>query len=206
VIVDEMRGDENQKLTHLSGEMKHLAAVTNSVVIASAATPKGSMRRGLDQDAVKGPGGSTYDAKLIATAFSDVKVNRSNAQIFHDAELPHNPGTVQRLPVIELDIAKNKVDAFQDIIFYKFVPEYAYIEEAPEQWQEAWRQVLYGASTAREMTQSKHPALANMYLVIDHQARSRHERKGPACSTSCSQNSTSGSSESSRLPMRSRSS
>lgn len=145
IVVDEVSGDDNVKLTHLSKQIKNLAEVTNSIIIATAHTPKGSMRRGLDQDAVKGPGGATYDAKIIATIFSDYKVNRAKAEIFHEAELPHDPGSVRRLPVVELDITKNKASSFQDVIFLMFYPEYSYLEEAPDQWQMAWKSVIYGS-------------------------------------------------------------
>ena len=67
---------------------------------------------------IKGSNRSSYDAKIIASIFSDYKVNRGSAKVFHDAVLEHNPTSVTRLPVIELDIVKNKASNFSDIIFF----------------------------------------------------------------------------------------
>lgn len=147
IIVDEMPyADDVKQGKYLSTEMKNLAFSTNTVILASAQTPKGSLRRGLTQDSVKGNGAATYDAKVIAPIFSDFAVNRGAAEVYHDAVLPHSGlSTPVRLPVIELDFAKNKAGSFKDIIFYRFYPEYAYVEEAPDQWQTSWKKVVYGS-------------------------------------------------------------
>jgi replicative DNA helicase len=145
IQVDTCQGDEYAQAKHLSTEMKNLAETNKAIILASAHTPKKSMRRGLDQDSVKGAGNIGYDAKIICTLFSDVNTNRGRAEIYHDAILPHSGSNMpQRLPVIELDVAKNKAGSFKDLIMYRFYPEYAYLEEAPAQWQASWKKVIYG--------------------------------------------------------------
>lgn len=147
IVADGFRGDDNQIQKYLSAEIKNMAERNRCVVFATTHTPKGSMKRGLDQDAVLGAGRATYDAKAIGTIFSDYKVNRGNAEIFHDMVLPHSPGITTRLPVIELDITKNKAGSFSDVIFFKFVPEYAYVEEADDKWQVSWKKQLYSGGS-----------------------------------------------------------
>jgi replicative DNA helicase len=137
--------DEYSKQQYLSAEMKTLSAETNAIIIATAHTPKKSMRRGLDQDAVKGGGGITYDAKVISTIYSDYKVNRENAQVFFQAALPHAPGGLATLPIIELDIVKNKTSSFTDILFYRFYPEYAFVEECDDKFQFHYKSLVLGA-------------------------------------------------------------
>lgn len=145
VIVDELRGDDYERQLYLSAEIKNISSQTKSIVCATTHTPKGSMRRGLSQDSVKGAGAVAYDAKLIATLYSDFKINRGDAEVYWDFQLPHTGQTnTTRLPVIELDVTKNKAASFSDIIFYRFIPDYAYMEEAPDQWQYAWRNKVFG--------------------------------------------------------------
>lgn len=136
--------DTNERLSYLSTQLKGLCADTNSIMLASAHTAKGNHRRRLDSDVVKGANKTGYDARIICSIFSDYKVNRSSAKVYHDAVLPHDPTTVVRLPVIELDIVKNKCSNFSDIIFFKHWPEYASIEEADPTFQNAWKSTVYG--------------------------------------------------------------
>lgn len=136
--------EEYNKHQYLSAEIKTLSAETKAIFIATAHTPKKSMRRGLDQDAVKGGGGITFDAKVIATLYSDYKVNRGAASVFFQSTLPHDPGAQVTLPIIELDVVKNKTSSFTDILFYRFFTEYAYIEECEEQYQAYYKDLVYG--------------------------------------------------------------
>lgn len=138
------RMDVNERLAYLSTQLKGLCADTNSIMLASAHTAKGNNRRRLDSDVIKGASDTGYDARIICHVFSDYKANRSMAKVYHDACLPHDPTAVKRLPVIELDVVKNKCSNFSDIIFFKHIPEYASIEEADPTYQNAWKSLVYG--------------------------------------------------------------
>lgn len=143
ITVDEIHGDKLEKQVHLSQQLKSLMTETKSIMFASTHVPKSNIRRNMDWTAVSGAGDIGYDAKIIATIYSDVAVNKGTAEVFHQAVLDHCPGVTLTLPVIELDVVKNKASSFKDIIFYKLFPEYAYVEEAPEQYQVAWRKQIY---------------------------------------------------------------
>lgn len=147
VVVDNFRGDELPTQRHLSKTIKQLATNEKAVFVVTSHTPKGSLKRGLDQDAVLGTGRTTFDARVIATIYSDYSVNRHEAQVLHHAVLPHNnSSTPVPQPVIELDVTKNKSSSFKDIIFYRFYAEYGYIEEAEPQWQTTWKSTVYGST------------------------------------------------------------
>lgn len=149
VVVDDLRSsDENYRNAHLSSTLDNLAAETHSVILATAHTPKGSARRGLDSSAVKGSGQMGYDARIIATIFSDLKVNRGKRQVYHQCDLPHlaPPNNIKELPVIELDIVKSKASSFSNVIFYPAWPEYAYMEEGTLTRQKEWADMILGKS------------------------------------------------------------
>jgi len=130
----------------ISKRISDIADKAECTIISSAHTPKGSRQRGNSPDAIKGSSNFGYDAKIIGTIYSDYKINRGKAEIWHDCLLPDKPDIVQRLPVIELDITKNKVAEFSDIIFMKHYPSFALVEEAPLNWQEHWKNVIYGTN------------------------------------------------------------
>jgi hypothetical protein len=145
IEVDDAFGMKDlEKQVYLSSALKHIAAMTKSIILATCHIPKQRARRGLDHTAVKGAGNTGYDAKVIANIYSDYKANRNNASVYFDAYLQHEPELRKRQPVIELDVRKNKAGDFSDVIFFRHYPEYSYVEEAPDNFQKLWRQTIYG--------------------------------------------------------------
>lgn len=146
---------ETQMQSWVSSRLKDLAEQAQVTIIATAHVAKLSPRRGGDAFSIKGSGKTGYDAHLVGTVFSDYKLNRGNAEVWHDATLPHIPDQTVRLPVLELDITKSKVSEYSNIIFFRHYPSYCLLEEASSKWQEHWREVVYGSR--KDKTKSANP-------------------------------------------------
>jgi len=153
IYVDDFPGNANNQIQTESWVSKRISDIADGAkctIIASAHTPKGSRRRGNSPDAIKGSSNFGYDAKIIGAVYSDYKINRENAEIFHEIAKANQPDITEKLPVIELDITKNKVSDFSDIIFMKHYPVQSRAEEADEAWQEHWKNVIYNTDTKKQ--------------------------------------------------------
>ncbi len=133
--------DENQRLAQKSLALKRLATQTNSLIWMTAHTRKDSRRRGVTADVLKGEGRILYDAKVITQLYSDLNLNRDNATIFWEETTL--AGGATKLPVLELDLSKNKAGSFKGILFYLSQPAKATIHEASEMDQEFYRGLLF---------------------------------------------------------------
>jgi intein/homing endonuclease len=148
IVADDFRGGYNDKIqieAYTSNELVTLAESEKCSIIVTSHTPKGSLRRGLDQESVKGSVAAGYDAKIMGALYSDYKINRENAEVFGEVIINNEDGTVvkDKFPIIELDIVKNKTSEFNSIIFFEHYPAFCLVEEADPTWQNFWRDLIY---------------------------------------------------------------
>lgn len=104
-----------------------------AIIMASAHIVKSHGQRNFSYDDLKGTGYFTYGASIIGMVFCEVKVRRNAAQVFWMLD-----GRNEKMPIIELNVVKNKESEFNGIIFHTFVPELARVEEqdAEEQFRQ----------------------------------------------------------------------
>ncbi len=100
---------------------------TRSIILASAHVKKMHGQRNTSMQDIKGSGALSYNATIISMVYCDVKVKRNAANIFYvERDRP------EKLPVIEVDVMKNKASVYNDIIFHTFIPELARVAEMDE--------------------------------------------------------------------------
>lgn len=61
-----------------------------------------------------------YEASVVWLVHNDVSKNKQAANVYYSAE-----GTVEKLPVLEIDWAKNKKSSFKGRTYAYFIPEYS---------------------------------------------------------------------------------
>ena len=140
VDLEERAEDDNSKQAAKSRILKRDAAKANALVVMSAHCRKDSRRRGMTSDILKGDDSALYDAAVICHLYSDVGFNRDNATVFW-TDPEDQEGRL--MPVLELDVLKNKAGGFRGVRFYPFDPRRAFIWEADEETQSLYRGYIY---------------------------------------------------------------
>jgi replicative DNA helicase len=135
-IVDNIRnlytahrfGAAHEKDEYISLQLTEVCVKNNLLCFATAQMAKGSRSREVNPDYVKGGVGVAYDAKVIGLIYNDVKEFGWNASVYFRKENPEE-NEDPLLPILEVNIVKNKAGSFSDVIFYRFYPEQYRIEE-----------------------------------------------------------------------------
>lgn len=131
--------DENDKIWQKSKMFKRVSESADALFILTAHTRKNSRKRGQTADASWGSVHLAYDARIMSTLYSDVGLNRSNASVFWvDQEQPD-----RMMPVLELDIVKNKSGRFKDVIFFNYIPESCQVYDTDDITQQYYRGCIF---------------------------------------------------------------
>jgi hypothetical protein len=93
-----------------------------------------------------------YDNNLIGMLYSDVHAQRDSAKIFWSDRLEDPP---IKKPVIEMDIQKNKISGFKNILYYRFSPEHSMFYESSKSEVSSWRTEY--DSILKQVMDKKHP-------------------------------------------------
>lgn len=140
IDLEEKLDNENSSQKRKSQILKRDSAKANALIIMSAHCRKDSRRRGMTSDILKGDDAPLYDAMVISHLYSDVGFNRDGASVFWtDVEDPEQ----RMMPVLELDILKNKCGAYRGVRFYNFDPRRCLVWEADNDTQNLYRSYLY---------------------------------------------------------------
>jgi replicative DNA helicase len=140
IDLEERAEDDNSKQAAKSRILKRDAAKANALLVMSAHCRKDSRRRGMTSDILKGDDSALYDAAVICHLYSDVGFNRDGATVFWTDE---NDVEQRLMPVLELDVLKNKAGGFRGVRFYPFDPRRAFVWEADEGTQSLYRGYIY---------------------------------------------------------------
>ena len=98
-----------------------------------------------------------YDNNLIGMVYSDLHAKR------HDAKIYWEDGKGIIKPVFEIDIQKNKISEFKDILYYKFSPEHSKFSEVTgeeiHEWQKEYETALRNVRDKKYPDAGKNPSL-----------------------------------------------
>lgn len=87
---------------------------------------------------VKESGRYAYEASFLGVVYNDVSRNKQGAQIYYsDAQ------TGERLPVIELDWAKNKKSAYKGRTYHYFTPDFSLVRECSSDQMSNYNSILF---------------------------------------------------------------
>lgn len=79
-----------------------------------------------------------YEASLVWLIYNDVSRNKQAAAIYHNQE-----GVEEKLPIIEMDWAKNKKSSFKGRTYNYFTQDYSLVTECPEDIMKRFDALVY---------------------------------------------------------------
>ena len=79
-----------------------------------------------------------FEANLIFLIHNDVSKTKQAAQIFYTSA-----GSQEKLPVLEINWAKNKVSSYKGYSFCYFIPNYSLVTECDENDNERFNSIIY---------------------------------------------------------------
>ena len=122
---DEWSKDERIRFKHASARMHAMKNKLHFTAICTMEIRKLTMgqknQRPMLQD-ISESKQMEYDNNLIGMIYSDMHARRDAATVFWTDNVDEK---VIRKPVIEIDIQKNKISEYKDVLYYKFSPEYS---------------------------------------------------------------------------------
>ena len=102
--------------------MKNLATKHHIAVITTIEYRKTQGGRKATNEDISETKQIEYDANIIAHLHNEVHEKGDDAVKFHTALVEGNP---VRMPIIELNIGKNKVSGFKNKLWFEFYPDYS---------------------------------------------------------------------------------
>jgi len=103
-----------------------------------------------------------YDNNLIGMIYNDLHASRDKASTIWTDTVGGEP---VRRPVLEIDIQKNKISEYKDILYYKFVPERSIFFECGEDEIREWKKDYSAA--IKQVQDKRHPeAGGNPFLKV----------------------------------------
>lgn len=129
-LSDERGADERIRFKHASNRIHSMKNKLNITAICTMELRKfmsGSVATRPALQDISESKQMEYDNNLIGMVYSDVHARRHDAKVFWN-EL-NSAGEDIIKPVFEIDIQKNKISEFKDILYYKFSPEHSRFSE-----------------------------------------------------------------------------
>jgi len=123
------KGDERVRFKTISTMCKSLATRLHCTVITTVEYKKIEAGKRASNGDIGETGQIEYDANVIAHVRNEVHERGDQAALAFVADVD---GVPTRMPIIELDIGKNKVTSFKNKLYYNFYPASADFEMVPE--------------------------------------------------------------------------
>lgn len=129
------KADERVRTKEISKIVKHLATKYHICIITTVEYRKTVNNQRAGNQDIAETIQIIYDANLVAHIHNELhdKGEKCPVQLVHYAEVPDLEGDTMRLPIVELDIGKNKITAFKERLYLEFFPsssDFAGVDEA----------------------------------------------------------------------------
>ena len=76
--------------------------------------------------------------------YNEYGTKNESADIYWELADSRNPEAVRKMPIVEFDVAKNKMSSFKGTHFMEFIPEMAHMRQVPDEDREYYLQKLSG--------------------------------------------------------------
>lgn len=130
----------NEKAAIVATEIKALAVKQDIMVLASMHLRKLNGNRRPTLDDISDSATLVYELSVCFLVYNDVSANKQAAKIFH-----RQSEDTEKLPIIELDWAKNKESSYKGRTFCYFSPEFSKAKECNEENTKRFNALLYEA-------------------------------------------------------------
>lgn len=121
--------ENNTRYAVIAEHLKTIVTTLDIPVFCTAEVTKIGVRRPRLED-IRETGNIAYEANLVFGVYNEVGLLKEAATIFYK-----NREDGPKLPVVELNVLKNKLSSYKGRLFYQFVPEMSYLYECDEEMQ-----------------------------------------------------------------------
>lgn len=121
--------NNNDRYGTIAEYLKRLVNVMDIPIFCTAEVTKIGTRRPRLED-IRETGNIGYEANLVIGIYNEVGLLKEASNIYY-----RNREDGPKLPVVEMDILKNKFSSYKGRLFYQFVPEMSYLHECDEELQ-----------------------------------------------------------------------
>lgn len=136
--------DENSRYDHVATVLDDLAIRFDCPIWCSGEFRKINVTKRPQLDDLKSSGKITYRAKAIILVYNEVGVKKENANIYWEMTDTANPDFTIKMPVFEMDFAKNKYSSYKGRQYMRFVPDKASFYEVSEEETRIYHQMMKG--------------------------------------------------------------
>lgn len=112
--------DNNKRYDHISDQLSRIAQRFDAPIICTAEFRKLNGNRRPKIEDIRESVKIQYEAKAIILCYNEVSLRGPNAQIAW--ELQKQSGEVEKMPIYECQVAKNKYSSFKGWEFFRFTP------------------------------------------------------------------------------------
>jgi DNA primase len=123
------KSDERVRFKTISNIIKNLATANHCCVITTVEYKKVERGRKATNEDMAETGQIEYDANFVAHVRNEVHERGDQATLAFVGDVSGKP---TRMPIIELDIGKNKITSFKNRIYFNFYPSSSDFEGVPE--------------------------------------------------------------------------
>lgn len=117
-------GSNNEKYEYIAVELERLSEQYSAPIVCTAELRKLNGNRRPILDDIRETIKIVYKAKAIMLTYNEVGIRGQAADIFWERE-----GFVEKQPLLEVKVAKNKLGEFKSRLFYEFWPEQSFMTE-----------------------------------------------------------------------------
>ena len=143
-VTDDRYFEDNARFDHVSDKLTEIANTFLIPVLCSAEFRKINVHKRPNIDDIKNTGKIAYEAKAIMLLYNEYGTKNESADIYWELADSRNPEAVRKMPIVEFDVAKNKMSSFKGTHFMEFIPEMAHMRQVPDEDREYYLQKLSG--------------------------------------------------------------
>lgn len=134
--------EDNARFDKIADGLSHIANTRSVPVMCSAEFRKiDTVKRPTLAD-IKSTSKINYESKGTILLHNDVGVKGDDADVYWELADDRNPEVTQKMPVLEMNIAKNKMSEHKGHEFLRFIPNMATFVEVGEDEANVYRQMM----------------------------------------------------------------
>lgn len=126
-VADDKYFEDNKRYDHIADRLTAIANENNVPLLCSAEFRKVNVYKRPSMDDVKSTGKIAYQAKAIMLLYNEFGVLNESSDIYWELADEGNPELTRKMPIVEFNVAKNKMNSFKGTQFMEFIPEMAHM-------------------------------------------------------------------------------
>ena len=136
--------EENARYDHVATCLDNISIEFDAPIVCSGEFRKINVTKRPQLDDLKSSGKITYRAKAIVLVYNEVGVKKDAANIYWEMADVRSPDQTIKMPILEMDISKNKYSSYKGREYARFMPDKATFYEATDEEKRIYQQMMKG--------------------------------------------------------------